>query len=105
MIARKAQGGQLHNTVPRCTALHVNRHLKVTLRALTKNNDVPQITCHSLRHSFATTAIRSGAPVELVSKMLGHTNITTTYNRYVKPLQNDLNDAVEILNRAYTEAI
>jgi integrase len=76
-----------------------------TMQRFTGENDVPKITCHSLRHSFATAAIRSGAPVELVSKMLGHTNITTTYNRYVRPLQDDLMDAVEILNRAHNAAI
>ena len=74
---------------------------KKLMHRFTSAHDVPKVTCHSLRHSFATTAILSGVPVELVSKMLGHTNITTTYNRYVKPLQGDLMGAVEILNRAY----
>jgi hypothetical protein len=37
--------------------------------------------------------------------MLGHTNITTTYNRYVKPLKDDMKDAVAILNQAYKAAL
>ncbi|MFV0505414.1 MAG: site-specific integrase [Bacteroidales bacterium] len=37
------------------------------------------LTFHLSRHSFATTVCLSqGVPIETVSKMLGHTNITTT---------------------------
>ncbi len=68
-----------------------------------ERNDVPKITMMSLRHSFATAAIRSGVSVELVSKMLGHITIITTYNRYVRPLQKYLNDAIAILDRAYAQ--
>jgi integrase len=71
------------------------------MKKFTTTHDVSKVTCHSLRHSFATSAIRSGTPVELVSRMLGHTTITTTYNRYVKPLKDDIRDAIVILNRAY----
>jgi site-specific recombinase XerD len=36
------------------------------------------ITLHCARHSFAVLALNKGVPIESVSRMLGHTNITTT---------------------------
>lgn len=36
------------------------------------------ITLHCARHSFAVLALTKGMPIESVSRILGHTNITTT---------------------------
>ena len=33
---------------------------------------------HTARHGFATLALSKGMPIESVSRILGHTNITTT---------------------------
>ena len=48
---------------------------------------------HSIRHSFAVLALNYGMPIESVSKILGHTNITTT-QIYAKvtntKLENDI---------------
>ncbi len=36
------------------------------------------ISWHCARHGFATMALTNGMPIESVSRILGHTNITTT---------------------------
>lgn len=36
------------------------------------------ITFHCARHTFAVIALNAGLPIESVSRVLGHTNITTT---------------------------
>lgn len=33
---------------------------------------------HPSRHGYATLALSKGMPIESVSRILGHTNITTT---------------------------
>ena len=68
------------------------------------DNKLPGITIMSLRHSYATAAVTSGMDVAKLSKILGHTNITTTLNRYVRPLQNDLQGAVDMMDLAYSRA-
>lgn len=40
-------------------------------------------TLHVLRHSAASEWIRSGVPIEVVSKLLTHANVTTTSGTYV----------------------
>lgn len=38
----------------------------------------PGVSCHSLRHTFATLALAGGAKLTAISDALGHSNITTT---------------------------
>jgi integrase len=100
---RALQGG-----VDRIGAICVSNGERTTPHAAQKlmqdfvaANGLPHITCASLRHSFATAMLKSGTKIQTVSKMLGHTNITTTYNRYVKPTQDDLMESVVEMNAAY----
>ena len=47
--------------------------------------DIPKLTYHGLRHSFATRCIEAGCDYKTVSVLLGHSNISTTLNLYVHP--------------------
>jgi integrase len=59
-------------------------------RALVKN-----CRFHDLRHTFATRFIEAGGDVVLLSKILGHSTISLTYNRYCHPSNDAMLRAVE----------
>ena len=52
---------------------------------LAKHPELPQVTLENMRHSFATAYLADGGRIEVLSRLLGHTNISTTINRYYKP--------------------
>ena len=63
-------------TLPKYSLVAYSYQLKLMEK---ETNIGKHITSHVGRHTFATTiALGSGIPIEVVSKMLGHTNIQTT---------------------------
>ena len=68
----------------------VNKRIKAVAK---KCGIEKPVSFHLSRHSFAVLALNYGMPIESVSKILGHTNITTT-QIYAKvtntKLENDI---------------
>lgn len=56
------------------------------------------LTTHCARHTFAVFALNNGVPIEVVSKMLGHTNIKTT-QLYAKILNSEVEKGFDLLER------
>lgn len=55
------------------------------------------LTFHLARHTFATTVtLSNGVPIETVSKMLGHSKITTT-QIYAKVIERKVSEDMEVL--------
>ena len=67
--------GTIHYTEPR----NVQRRFKNIL----KKCDLPPVTFHSLRHSFATRCIEKGADSKALSEILGHSSVKITLDIYV----------------------
>ncbi|WP_163517498.1 site-specific integrase [Gelidibacter japonicus] len=63
---------------------------------------IKNLTFHMARHTFATTVtLSNGVPIETVSKLLGHTKVTTTqvYARVLEEkLSKDMIDLQRVLN-------
>lgn len=57
------------------------------------------ITAHGLRHYFATITLASGAPVQEVSSLLGHTTSVTTEGKYRQFITQDLRERAAELDR------
>lgn len=54
------------------------------------SHDIEYVSYLNMRHSFATSCLNAGIDVTKVSKLLGHTSITTTVKRYVRFKADDL---------------
>lgn len=50
-----------------------------------EKNKIEKFNFHSLRHTFATRCIESGADCKTVSELLGHSTVNMTLNLYVHP--------------------
>lgn len=60
--------------------------------------NVKQIRIHDFRHSCASLLINKGASISLVSKYLGHSNISITLNTYTHMYKSELIEMTNILN-------
>jgi len=61
---------------------------------------LPRMTLHGTRHTHATTLLREGVPVHIVSKRLGHKDPSVTLNVYADAIPKDDDRAVEIYAKA-----
>ena len=60
-----------------------------------------RISAHSMRHSFATLAIRDGASIKAVSKYLGHSSTAITMDMYV----HESLEKAQRVRRSYSRAV
>jgi site-specific recombinase XerD len=76
-----------------------NQYLKEIAKVLKINK---KLSFHTARHTFATTVtLSNGVPIETVSKLLGHTKLSTTqiYARVIdSKIASDLNILMKILD-------
>lgn len=60
---------------------------------------LPDVTIHSLRHTYATLMIADNVPLVVVSKQLGHAQTSTTANIYAHAIASAQAKAMETFDR------
>lgn len=52
---------------------------------------------HALRHTFATLLLSNGVEIKTVSELLGHSDVTITYNTYIHVIKEQKAKALDVL--------
>ena len=56
-----------------------------------KKANLPSITQHEFRHSYATRKIHKKIPIDVVSRSMGHSKVSTTLDIYLHQEKNTHN--------------
>lgn len=74
-----------------------SKTLSRELKKICEENDLPELSCHSLRISFASLAWAKGVPDRICMKIAGWSNIQTMHRIYVRISETDVQKYVEDL--------
>lgn len=72
------------------------RSIQRSLDMITNGTELPHLWVHLLRHTFGSELIRKGVEISIVSRLMGHSNTTTTYNTYVHVLEEEAAKAMSM---------
>ena len=72
---------------------------KLMERMFEPDENGERLSVHSLRHTFASKALRSGLPIEVVSKLLDHKSVSTTLAVYARFSQSQIDDAIQKISK------
>lgn len=75
---------------------NVNRTLEILLN--TADCSIKKASVHDLRHSFGSELILNGVDIKIVSELMGHKDIQTTYNIYIHILPTQKSNAIQTFN-------
>lgn len=94
-IPKKWEPYIFHNT----HGLPIRESATTVLKKITKAHNLPVISMHNLRHTFATRCIEANMKPKALQKILGHSNINMTMNLYVHITEDEkINEMKKIEN-------
>ena len=79
---------------------YTRRQIERTLERVVENSDciIKSYTPHILRHGYGSILLSKGVDIKIVSELLGHEDVSFTYNVYIDIFKNDKQEAVKVLN-------
>ncbi len=75
------------------------RNLQRSLDRIVKRTSIAEkVSLHTLRHTFGSVLVRRGVGIEIVSELMGHANITITYQKYIHVVKEQKIKAMDMIN-------
>lgn len=80
---------------------YTRRQVERTMERIVRNSRCQEknYTPHSLRHGYGSILLSMGTDIKIVSELLGHSDVSFTYNVYIGIFDRDKHDAVMKLNQ------
>ena len=73
------------------------RTMQRYIKSLTEKLSMKNVTCHTLRHSFATRCVEYRVDVKTLSEVLGHSSVQITMDRYVHPSMEMKKKSIDLM--------
>lgn len=80
---------------------YTSRQVERTMERIVRNSKclIKTYTPHSLRHGYGSILLSKGIDIKIVSELLGHKDVSFTYNVYISIFEKDKHNAVQVLNK------
>lgn len=78
-----------------------SKNIRRTLNSIQKNSGtiIQNSGLHVLRHSFATMLILKNIDIKIISNLLGHAKVSTTYDIYAHLINRQKQEAISVLDK------
>ena len=96
---KEAQKGALTNHVIEWDGAPVKKIRKGFTAAVVRAGLGKDITPHVLRHTVLTWLDEAGIPMERISRLAGHGDVSTTRRIYAKPRVHTLQPAADVIDQ------
>ena len=78
--------------------IYYPRNLDRMFRNILNRCEIEPCGVHVLRHTFASMLLKKGVDVKTVSELLGHSDVSVTYNTYIHLIKEQKQQAVGLLD-------
>lgn len=74
------------------------RVMEQTFKRICEEHNIGSKGLHALRHTFGSMLLNKGVDIKVISKVLGHSTVKFTYDRYIHIINNMEAQAINLLN-------
>lgn len=81
------------------------RVMEQTFQRICEEHEIKSKGLHALRHTFGSMLLSKGVDIKVISKVLGHSTVKFTYDRYIHIINNMEAQAINLLNVTSTNMV